>query len=503
MTRYVLSDLHGPVGPMGPVNPSSAPTDTAIGQWISTAGGSETQAAGDARWARTRIDPRDNGGSDVILWIGQSNAQGAGLGWDPAIDIAIPGINQYAGSGPNVGTVIPAIDPLFHVTSATSGGLPLVGPAMEFARRYWIGMASNRNVLIVPAAQAGTGFDPDPTYCWDYDYTGATTNLATRAIAQAQAAVALNPTNRLVAVVWQQGENDIDQTEDWYRTKMLRLFGKIRDAFPNVPILVGSMVPEWIVIDPTSRGPIDIAHRTVEDFLPRSAYVPGPAGYNQTADGQNNVHYTAAGARVMGRNLYDRFLAIDRPLTKGFTDSFNRGDAPQLGVTADGKAWSRAAQSLSTDVNPSIVNNAATGVGTIGYAISTVDARAANGTLTATLKAVGNGAGGLAFRAIGGLVASDFLYLRVLATSGVMKWALCERVAGALTVIVTGSTLTATAGDVAKVTMDGPFVSVTINGVAPFADQTVNEMRFNTRHGLYLETTAAGVIWDDISFTSV
>lgn len=57
MTTTKISNLKGSQGiqgPMGPVNPSSAPTDTAIAGWISTSGGSDTQAAGDARWAARR-----------------------------------------------------------------------------------------------------------------------------------------------------------------------------------------------------------------------------------------------------------------------------------------------------------------------------------------------------------------------------------------------------------------------------------------------------------------
>ena len=53
MTTELLANLRGdtgPIGPTGPVNPSSAPTDTALAGWITTAGGSATQTAGDNRW---------------------------------------------------------------------------------------------------------------------------------------------------------------------------------------------------------------------------------------------------------------------------------------------------------------------------------------------------------------------------------------------------------------------------------------------------------------------
>lgn len=252
-----------------------------------------------------RALPRDADGSDIIVLIGQSNAQGGGAGYDPELDPAVDGINQLAGSGPQAGQVIPAVDALYHVNQyLTGGGAPRVGPAMEIARNLWLDQPTNRNVLIVPAALGSTSVIGDENNSWDPDNTTAARNLAHRAAAEITKALALHPRNRVRAIYWVQGEHDAMASTDpaWYRGKLIEIIDLMRGAAgEDVPFIIGSMVPEWYEARPAAVA-LDAAQREVTERIPGTAYVPGPRGLNQDNGG---IHYNAAGARELGRRLYD------------------------------------------------------------------------------------------------------------------------------------------------------------------------------------------------------
>jgi hypothetical protein len=254
-----------------------------------------------------RSDPRDTG-SDIVLVIGQSNAQGAGVPFDSSIDILTSGINQFAGSEGPENTVIPAIESLYHVGRWVDGtnGRPRVGPTMEFARQYFYTQPSNRDVLIVPAALGSTSITGNASYSWDPDNTTAAVNLFHRAIEKTQMALALNPNNRLVAIIWHQGESDAGaKTESQYRTKLLQIIDLLHGEFgATVPFLVGGMVPEWVGTNPL-RVAIQSALASIPAQRNYTAYTPGPSGMYQ----DDFIHYSAPGARELGRRY---FSILDR-----------------------------------------------------------------------------------------------------------------------------------------------------------------------------------------------
>ncbi|EMY34312.1 hypothetical protein D477_010186, partial [Arthrobacter crystallopoietes BAB-32] len=258
--------------------------------------------------ANGRTDPR-KAGSDVVLLLGQSNMQGAGTPYDPGLDIRMDGIDQFAGSGPHAGKVLPAEDPLHHVTTYLFNGAASVGPGMEFARQFWLRQPADRRVLLVPAARGGTSFAGGADYSWDPDNTTARVNLAHRAISECKTALALNPNHRLAAILWHQGESDAlpGKSARWYRNKLLQLIDLLRAEFGQVPFLVGGMVPEWVAWDRKLRGPFDAVHRAIPKDRPLTAFVEGPAGAGLPGD---IIHYSAAGARELGLRYYQAFAAL-------------------------------------------------------------------------------------------------------------------------------------------------------------------------------------------------
>jgi hypothetical protein len=131
--------------------------------------------------------------------------------------------------------------------------------------------------------------------------TRSRTNLFTRALGQIDQALAQDPDNRLVAVVWAQGESDATRTTTaGYRAMLLDLVDRLDARYGTVPFLIGGMVPEWLAGMPLGRA-IDVAHQGMPALRANVSYVPGAAGYSRSED---SIHYTAAGARAMGARYF-------------------------------------------------------------------------------------------------------------------------------------------------------------------------------------------------------
>ncbi|PPF50886.1 hypothetical protein C5B94_15050 [Clavibacter michiganensis] len=279
-----------------------APRD-AGSQVTVTVTGSAAGYAPTSRTSAARTVESTGEGYDVVVVLGQSNAQGVGTGWDPAVDVSVPGLDQLAGSGTRAGQIVPAKDSLSHVTTwTTTGGVQSVGPGMQLGRRLLADARPGRKVLIVPAAMASTSMTGDGSYAWNPADTRSRVNLFTRALGQIDQALAQDPDNRLVAVVWAQGESDATRTDAaGYQGMLLDLVDRLGARYGEVPFLIGGMVPEWMNASPL-RQAIDTAQQGMPALRSNVSYVPGAAGYSRAED---SIHYTAAGARAMG----DKFFA--------------------------------------------------------------------------------------------------------------------------------------------------------------------------------------------------
>ena len=98
----------------------------------------------------------------VVPILGQSNAQGMGLGLDLAgPDRPHPLVHQWAMGGRSKGTVVAAVDPLLHEVPAKD----TVGFGMTFAKQ--LAERTGRPVLLIPGARGDTSFAPKNGYTWD------------------------------------------------------------------------------------------------------------------------------------------------------------------------------------------------------------------------------------------------------------------------------------------------------------------------------------------------
>jgi Carbohydrate esterase, sialic acid-specific acetylesterase/Putative Ig domain len=264
-------------------------------------------------------------GSDVLLWVGQSNNSWySGTAPDPALDYSDPRILMFPGAGTYLNQSVLANDPIVTGDAATR---TQIGNVMSFARNYVQTIPFNRRLLIVNRAVGGTAFTGNR---WTAGNPGG--DLYEAAIAAANAAIASGPNNRLALIHWLQGESDAiggmstQQYSDNIDAMIAGFRARITGA-ANVPLVATGMVPEWIANSETNATPaakeaIRQSHLGLPNRVPLSAYVPGPSGYANPPN--NTVHYTGAGQRVIGK----RILSIGLPAARANI----AGVAPQAPV---------------------------------------------------------------------------------------------------------------------------------------------------------------------------
>ncbi len=236
----------------------------------------------------------------VIAVLGQSNAHGAGVGLDPALDASHPDVHQWPSSGRSRGTVVLGVDPLFHYVPSNA-----VGFACAFAREMV--RETGMPVLLVPAALGDTSFAPKNGFTWDPADRTTRTNLYRHALKAIDGALATRSGNRLAAVLWHQGESDVPlMPVAEYAAKLDSVIDGIRGRYdPELPFVIGQMVPEKIEQSRPEYREIDAVHRDTPHRRGQVEYVAGPRNSYNSVD--ELVHYNAAGQRELGRRMWQAF----------------------------------------------------------------------------------------------------------------------------------------------------------------------------------------------------
>jgi uncharacterized protein (DUF2141 family) len=311
-------------------------------------------------------------GYDIIVIAGQSNASGYGdtpvpssVNDDPfdkeshPLDVLIYQVkHQSAADCPSGTTFNPAIVPI----TANDGrgysrhslshrdlncGIPgRNGFGLAFARRYAEQrLGPNRRVLIVPVAYGATT---------SYDWLNGTSWNSGKSLKQYMydhvitALVANNSNgvlgvNRIAALLWSQGEGDIefcggsssatdhckygtvtsdvDQSQEW-KNRTLAIFGAFRTEFgtfgkfgPDIPVVATGFAPKWLK-EPTTTALLNRkntfynALKAAQPTIPRFR-VTGtdePAGElesnpSSTSD-PNFVHFSTAAQIKLGKRMW-------------------------------------------------------------------------------------------------------------------------------------------------------------------------------------------------------
>ena len=242
---------------------------------------------------------------DIIIQAGQSNSEGAGFGstdhpYQP--DGRVWYLNQN-------GTLTLAAEDIWGNEVRANFGLP-------FAREYLnAGMLSEgRKLLILRAAVGGTGFRDGR---W-----GLSDDLYLQMMEMTRTALALNPENRLVALLWHQGETDATRGasfEEHYKN-LGGLLESVRTTFhtPDLPFIAGDFVQDWKSSCIEACNPVVDAMRAVCADC-------GNGGFVETADLKSNrqelnyrpwnwaedpIHFSRKAIYELGVRYYAEFERI-------------------------------------------------------------------------------------------------------------------------------------------------------------------------------------------------
>lgn len=185
-------------------------------------------------------------GDDIFLIIGQSNAHGYAGGYSAELDgVEDPRVWawNYTGS-PHAGVRWPGNDELYHNNWATHWDGTNVGFGPKFGRLYAATIPEHREVLLVPAARGGT-----VTLNWLPDLgqdPPAGGLLLPLAIGLLEEALALQPGNRFVAVLWHQGEGDQATSPSSYEEDIDEIIAYFKTNYPDTLFIMGQQRPGWL-----------------------------------------------------------------------------------------------------------------------------------------------------------------------------------------------------------------------------------------------------------------
>ncbi len=177
-------------------------------------------------------------------------------------------------------------------------------------------LEEGRKILILRSAVGGTGF---LTGQWKL-----TDPLYLRMMEMIRTALALNPENRLVALLWHQGEEDVSRNAsfDVHYNHVMTLLKSVRDEFgvPELPFIAGDFVYDWKKSCLDRAEPVEKATRAVCKDAGHSAFVetsdlqsnredgldgqPHPLGWVDT------IHFSRKSIYELGKRYFAAFEEI-------------------------------------------------------------------------------------------------------------------------------------------------------------------------------------------------
>lgn len=242
----------------------------------------------------------------AFVCAGQSNMSGRGDPIDPLLDVENPRLLQY---GAKNRTLEPAPAILDMMDSPIG-----LSPARQFGLRYLADQPDHVGVLLITAAHGGTGFTYEPTpgrKTWTKGHADVPENaLYENALQQSQEALlqaeATGYTVNLKGLLWHQGEangSSLPRNMQSYAEHLDGLINNFRvdlDA-PNLPVVVGEMMPEGMR-DSFAKLSLGYIHMQTPERVQRVAFAPAP---DNTMRYDDYAHFSREGAVLLGDSMYD------------------------------------------------------------------------------------------------------------------------------------------------------------------------------------------------------
>lgn len=247
---------------------------------------------------------------DIFIEAGQSN--GAGYGHGPAEHPYEPAARVlYLTQGdPVAAEYAPKGDYEIRVAAERPDpdhpGDILGDFSLGFARDYVQAglLPPDRKLLIIRAAVGATGFLKE--------YWRVGDPLHTRMLRMTDYALSLHPENRLMGLLWHQGEHEAAFNNDpqRYHDQLLELVQSVRERYaaPGLPFLCGGFCNEWAQKNQPACDEIMAAIRSVAREA-KGAYIETTdlrSNNQKTGDG-DEIHFCREDLLELGRRYFDAY----------------------------------------------------------------------------------------------------------------------------------------------------------------------------------------------------
>jgi len=254
---------------------------------------------------------------DIILQAGQSNADGTGRGpveqpYVPSADILyMQAVKTVQITAEGIFVTYADQPFLIEVAEDTEREDGILGDfSLTFARDYIDrGLLENgRKLLIIRAAVGATGFKRKN---W-----GLQDQLYLKMLEMTDYALTMNPENRLVAVLWHQGEHDAvhGTPPDRYKLHMLDLVHSVRARYGDdkLPFLAGDFVQQWKKENAAISVPIANKLREVCKEAGAAAFVEtdGLISNAQKTNNHDTIHFCHQALFELGHRYFDAYQSI-------------------------------------------------------------------------------------------------------------------------------------------------------------------------------------------------
>ena len=243
---------------------------------------------------------------DIFIQAGQSNSEGYGFGevenpYKPREEVYYL-TREFM--------IERAREQLTENKAQSNLGLPFVREYIENGM-----LKEGRKILILRAAVGGSGFVDK--------HWGMNDDLYLRMMDMIKTALELNPENRLVALLWHQGETDAQKgvSYETHYNNLKNLVSSVREVFSvkELPFIAGDFVHHWKNDNLDLANPIVDAIRAVCKDCQPSAFVESDGllsnlqelGYNPLG-WTDTIHFSRKAVYELGLRYFKTFAEISK-----------------------------------------------------------------------------------------------------------------------------------------------------------------------------------------------
>lgn len=260
---------------------------------------------------------------DIIILAGQSNAEGQGIG---------PVTREYA---PDARIMMMTDDAEFaHIQENGKLQLTMKKPektffsvadervvngekmgcfALQFAKNYADNyLEEGRKVLII--------YTPYGSTCFFRSDWGVGNCMHERMVSMTREALSLNPDNRVVAMLWSQGEHDADEHPDWdadrrYCAHKKNLEAMTKDLYQRLgqvqfPVIACGFTDENFASDPVNCGAILQAVKEWSETLGGYVDTAGLLPNRAVVGGGDYYHFCRESLHLLGGRFFEKYREI-------------------------------------------------------------------------------------------------------------------------------------------------------------------------------------------------